>query len=153
MAHPVTAEEVQPPVIKVAGKGELPKRMHPGDVGFDLYVAEAETVIVTPGIPWKFPCELDVQPPEGYWLMVVGRSSTFGLGLLVNVGIVDSSYRGPLVVDVRNIGLSSVVVEPGDRLAQLIPMGPDPASVHIERVDQIERNTERGVNGFGSTGR
>jgi dUTP pyrophosphatase len=140
------------PTVKVAGPGQLPTRAHPGDAGFDLYVAPHGALRILPGEFARFDCQLHVQPPVGHWLMVVGRSSTFGKGLLVNVGVVDSGYRGPLVVDCRNISDREVRVEAGDRLAQMIPIGLVSDSVVLERVESLDPS-ERGSNGFGSSGR
>jgi dUTP pyrophosphatase len=140
------------PVTRVVGEGKTPVQAHRGDAGYDLYTTEQEPVTIEPGQFWRFDCKLEVQPPKGHWMMVVGRSSTFGTGLLVNIGVIDSGYRGALVVDCRNISREPIVVQPGDRLAQMIPIGLATDHISIERVDSLEPS-ERGTNGFGSTGK
>lgn len=138
------------PMVKVAGNGLLPTRAYPGDAGLDLYSRLSVPVTIQPGDFQEIPTGLDVQPPAGYWLMVVGRSSAIRRGLLVNLVVVDSGYRGRLVVGVTNVSRKAVRVEPGERLAQVVPM--QNLHVGVERVESLDPS-ERGSNGFGSSGK
>lgn len=138
------------PTIKVLGEGRLPVQAHKGDAGFDLFCSES--VWVPPGEVMEIACGIDVQPPEGHWLFLVGRSSTFDRGLVVNPTVIDSGYRGRLSVLVRNVGDEPVRVETGERLAQVVPIGLVSDTIRVERVESLDPS-ERGSNGFGSTGR
>lgn len=141
---------VNPWDVRVAGEGELPTRAYPGDAGFDLHCKLGVPAVIYPGEFRELSMGLDVQPPDGCWLLVVGRSSTFQRGLLVNSGVVDSGYRGKLVIWVRNVSQGKVVVQPGERLAQMIPM--PQLQTSAVRVDSLDPS-ERGSNGFGSSGK
>lgn len=134
------------------------KRLHPDavipsyayldDCGADLVVVEGGTL--APGEAKDFPIGLAVEAPLGYWFLIHGRSSTLRKrGLYINPGIIDNGYRGPLYVYARNDNSHTVVVEPGDRLAQMILL-PYVQPV-IEVVEELGE-TARGEGGFGSTG-
>lgn len=122
---------------------------YPGDAGIDLQCAQS--VKIEPGGFADIPTGVSVQLPDGYWAMLTGRSSTLRKrGLLVSQGIIDQGYRGPLFAGVWNLTEEPVYVDKGDRIAQLIllPL----FSGEIVVVDQLDP-TERGTNGFGSSGR
>lgn len=136
--------------VKVSGPGETPTRAYNDDAGLDLYYHGTEPISIAPQGIANIPSGIGVQWPQGYWGMVVGRSSTFVNGLLVNVGIVDPGWRGDIYVCVRNLTNVWYNVNPGERLAQLIPLPQYP--VYIERVEKLDDHP-RGHNGFGSSGR
>lgn len=121
---------------------------HEGDAGIDLPAAE---LTVIPGHGWvDVPVDVCVELPKGVWGMIVGRSSTFfRKHLLVNQAIIDNGYRGELFACVYNMQVGPYVVEPGERLAQLIPTLLVP--VDLRRVDELGVSA-RGRAGFGSTG-
>ena len=95
-----------------------------------------------------------VEIPDGHFGMLVPRSSTGkkGLRLLNTIGIIDSDYRGEIVVCCENVRDDDLVVEQGDRIAQLVIL--PYAKVSLSRVSSIEEltQTQRGGAGFGSTG-
>ncbi len=140
------------PVIKVSGPGKLPEKSYPGDAGYDVAVGGERRVRVMPGELVNLECDLDIQPPTGFWLLVVGRSSSFQKGLMVNPSVIDSGYRGALVISCRNVTDQPIWVKPGDRVAQLVPITLHTGAVGVEKVDSLDPS-ERGSNGFGSTGR
>jgi dUTP pyrophosphatase len=129
----------------------LPIYQTPGAVGFDLIVREDTSIN-----PWEIalvPCNLIVQTPPGYMLLVAARSSTpRRKGLLVphGVGIIDQDYCGPddeIRVQVLNFTSQPVVVKRGERIAQAI-------LVRIARAELVESDTlpHQSRGGFGSTG-
>jgi dUTP pyrophosphatase len=106
--------------------------------------------VLAPGERRDLPTGVAVQLPEGYYARLVGRSSTVRKrGLFVFEGIIDQGYRGPLFIFAENLTNEPVVVSDGARIAQLIctPIV-QPA---LQRVEQLE-SSERGANGFGSSG-
>lgn len=138
--------------VRITGDGRLPTRAYPDDAGFDLYVQGEHGVSGGQVMPALIPCGVAVELPPGWWGLLVPRSSTFNLGLIVNPGIIDPGWRGGLFAAVRNLRDSTVLLHDGDRIAQLIPIPAFPAGVPVRRVDQLSPH-ERGTNGFGSTGR
>lgn len=132
----------------------LPTRTYPDDAGFDLYTVE-ETVL-DPGRFVDVPLGVSVGLPDGFWARLTGRSSTLrNWGVLVNEGIIDTGYTGPLfagclLVDPEASG--SVVLPAGVRIAQLIIHRNTTALFTPVEVDG-HPDTERGVRGFGSSGK
>ncbi|QLF82741.1 deoxyuridine triphosphatase [Microbacterium phage Cicada] len=133
------------------GTARMPIRAHSDDAGFDLFVAR-ETVIPPHGFA-DVPSGVHIQLPNGYWGMLTGRSSTIRKrGLLVVQGIIDTGYTGELFSAVWNLTDQSVVVEEGDRIAQLIILPNSTANSVLRRTDGLGA-TGRGDRGFGSSGR
>lgn len=134
----------------VAGQGKLPTRAYDDDAGFDLYVQGDWNVGVEQFVDVE--CGISAQLPEGYWGMIVGRSSTLrSKGLLVAQGIIDGGYRGKLFAGVWNLTKDAVEVKDGERLAQLIPIALDARHMEPVLVDALGKS-RRGEAGFGSTG-
>ena len=109
-----------------------------------LTIAPGETVFVHTGLAMEI--------PVGYAGLVYARSglaSKRGLAPANKVGVIDSDYRGELMVALHNHGSVPQIIEPGDRVAQFLIM-PVITANFIE-VDSLDE-TERGAGGFGSTG-
>jgi dUTP pyrophosphatase len=96
----------------------------------------------------KVPTGLYMAIPEGYYGQIFDRSSMGSKGKHVFGGVLDSSYRGNVMVCLYNSG-APYWVKKGDRIAQLVIL-PVP-EVKWEVVDKLD-NSERGENGFGSSG-
>lgn len=112
--------------------------------GKDIKVAPGETVMINTGIAAEI--------PEGYAGFVFARSglaSKKGLAPANKVGVVDSDYRGEIMVALHNHGDKKAVVAGGERIAQLVIM-PCIAAEYIV-CDELS-DTRRGSGGFGSTG-
>lgn len=87
--------------------------------------------------------------PKGYVGMIKSRSSLNKRGLIAE-GVIDSGYTGSIVVKLVNLSQYETHFKAGDKIAQLVIM---PISTEgLELVSQLD-DTERGDNGFGSTGR
>lgn len=131
---------------------QQPTRAYEGDAGYDLTYQGEEVVNIEPGSFALLDVGLRVQLPEGMWCTIVGRSSTFKRGLMVNPAVIDAGYRGPLFAACYNISNEAVEIKPGERIAQLIPMPllADHLAWHpVERL----HDSQRGEAGFGSSGR
>lgn len=128
-----------------------PEYKSKGASGFDLvsirslWLHPKKTVIVPTG--------LFLELPEGYELQVRARSGfTVKNDIIVKngIGTIDSDYRGEIGVILYNIGKRSVYIEKGERIAQgvIVPI----VRAIFEHVKEV-KSTERGRNGYGSTGK
>ena len=105
------------------------------------------------GTERQSPLPQDLDPSAGYVALVFARS---GLGIKHGiapancVGVIDSDYRGEILVGLQNSGDADYVIQPADRIAQLmvIPV----VQAQVKMVDQLDE-TQRGAGGFGSTGK
>jgi dUTP pyrophosphatase len=129
----------------------IPSRAYPGDAGLDL--AACEGVELTPGARAVVRTGLAVAIPEGYAGFVQPRSGLAarnGLTVVNSPGLIDSGYRGEVLVVLLNTDAEQpFVVEPGMRVAQLVVV-PVPA-VRVSEVDELPA-AERGERGHGSSG-
>ena len=125
-----------------------PLRAHPTDAGLDLRAKER--VKIWPGASATIDTGVHIELPPGYYGKIESKS-----GLNVNHGIVslggtiDEPYRGSIVVKLYNFGEKAHTFHPGDKVAQLV-IQPYIAP-ELEYVDELS-DTDRGSNGFGSTG-
>lgn len=144
---PVTAPLM---VVKDDAEMPLPARSYPGDAGFDLTCAQQ--VVIPSGQFRDVPCGISIQLPPNTWGLIQGRSSTLRRHqLLVNPGVIDNGWRGPLFTGVQNLGPETFTVKPGMRLAQLIPLPVTAETMTPLWVRQLGTSA-RGTSGFGSTG-
>ncbi len=128
----------------------LPARAYSGDAGLDL--SSCERVELGPGQRALVPTGLAVAIPEGFAGFVQPRSglaTKHGITIVNTPGLVDSGYRGELLVNLLNTDTAEpFVVEPGMRIAQLVLVPiPDVELVEVEELPE----SERGVRGFGSS--
>ncbi len=110
----------------------------------DIVIEKGKTVLVHTGIA--------MQIPEGYAGLIFARSglaSKKGLAPANKVGVVDSDYRGEIMVALHNHSDSDAVIENGERIAQLV-LTPYLTAEFLE-ADTLD-STCRGEGGFGSTG-
>jgi dUTP pyrophosphatase len=125
-------------------------RAYSGDAGLDL--AACERVELGPGERALVPTGVAVAIPEGHAGFVQPRSglaTRHGISIVNTPGLVDSGYRGELLVNLLNTDREhAFVVEPGMRIAQLVVL--ELAEVSPVEVDELPAS-ERGVRGFGSS--
>lgn len=129
----------------------LPKYQTDGASGFDLCASENLVIkggsyaLVATGLSFSFSkhYEIQVRPRSGLALK-------HGISVLNTPGTIDADYRGEIKVLLMNFGKEDFTIHIGDRIAQAIlcPI----IRAHIQIVEQLDA-TERGVNGFGSTGK
>ncbi|MGN0487272.1 MAG: dUTP diphosphatase [Acutalibacteraceae bacterium] len=120
--------------------------------GADLYAAPQAPIEIGAGETALIPTGLAMELPEGYAGLIYARSglaSKKGLAPANKVGVIDSDYRGEVLVALHNHGKVSQTVEPGERIAQLI-IAPYVTANFI--LSDSLGDTERGAGGFGSTG-
>ncbi len=140
-------------VKKLNPKAKLPTYGTNQSAGADLYVCLEEPVTIGPGDTAFLPTGIAVAVPEGYVGLVFARSSLGckrGLAPANKVGVIDSDYRGEIRVVLHNHSSETQTVEDGERVAQLVVVPVlAPELVETEELD----DTQRGIGGFGSTGR
>ena len=131
----------------------LPAYETADSAGMDLRAELAEQVRLEPGERALIPTGLRLEIPRGYEGQVRPRSGLAlkqGLTVLNAPGTVDSDYRGDVGVILVNLSSEAQVIEPGDRVAQLL-IAPVVQATLTEVSDLAE--SERGTGGFGSTGK
>lgn len=128
---------------------KLPSRNTPTDAGLDLY--SSETLLIR-GREWKaVSAGISISVPDGYYARIAPRSGlAYKYGIDVFAGVVDSGYRGEIKAILYNAGEKDYLINIGDKIAQLI----------IEKCYNWEpelvenlNDSERGENGFGSSGK
>jgi len=145
------AYEPRGSIAKWDGEGHAPKTGKPGDAGFDLYYCDDQPMSIAPGDFGNVRSKIAVELPAGMWGLIVGRSSTFSRRLFVAPSVIDAGYRGELYACCWNIGSEPQTIEPGDRVAQIVPF---PLTAEgLQWVQAPLSSSERGTTGFGSTGR
>lgn len=128
--------------------GNEPIRKTRGSVGFDL-IAD-HPVGILPNKSAVIRTGTKVAIPFGYFGLISLRSGKgFNDDLLCHIGLIDSDYRGEIKVKVFNVSERLISIERGERFAQLTVL--NYPFMYPMRVGSLEE-TERGENGFGSTG-
>lgn len=130
----------------------LPAYATSGSAGMDLLAAIKEDVTLMPGERALVPTGVRVALPEGYEAQIRPRSGLalkYGISLVNSPGTIDSDYRGPVQVIIINMGSEAVVIQRGDRIAQMV-IAPVTCATLVE-VDSLPE-TVRGDGGFGHTG-
>ena len=135
-------------VKKLKENTKLPKYMHPGDVGMDLY--SLETITLPPRGHYIFFHGFALEFPEGYAAIIMDKSSISKAGLTKMGGVFDAGFRGEYNTHLVNLSEEPYTIEEGDKVAQLIIF---PVNiVELEEVDDLSESS-RGAGAFGSTGR
>jgi dUTP pyrophosphatase len=124
-----------------------------GAAGADVYAALPESVVIKAGERALIPTGVRVDLPEGYQISVRPRSGLAakkGVTVLNTPGLIDPDYQGEIKVILFNSGSEDFTVEDGDRIAQITVE--EIIRIHFQSVSDFRVSTERGENGFGSTG-
>ncbi len=135
-------------------KGELPAYQSAGASGFDVRAQlEGKSLTLKKGERALVPTGLSFEIPLGYEIQARPRSgwaAKHGLSLMNTPGTIDADYRGEVKVILVNLGQEDVIIQDQDRCAQLVvcPI----YQAQFELVSELS-DTERGVGGFGSTGK
>ncbi len=139
-------------VKRLSETAKIPTRGSSEAAGYDLYADIEKPIIISPHRTEKVGTGLAFSLPTGTFGAIFARSGLAtkqGLRPANCVGVCDSDYRGEYIVAIHNDTEGHEVINPGDRIAQLILMPYCP----MEFIEVEELNsTERGVGGFGSTG-
>ena len=138
-------------IKKLNDTATIPTRSHSTDAGLDLYASE--DVSVSRGT--MIPTGIAIDIPPGFEAQVRPRSGlSVRSSLRVTIGTIDSGFVGEINViadSINVIGSTMYHVKKGDKIAQLVISPIETPKVEV--VDEFESESERGENGFGSTGK
>ena len=139
-------------IKKLKANAALPVYSSAAAAVADLRACLEEDVIIRPGKTEMISTGLAMEVPEGYAGLIYARSglaSKRGLAPANKVGVIDSDYRGEIMVALHNHSEEAAVISHGERIAQLI-ITPYLAAEFTEK--EVLEEAERGFGGFGSTG-
>ena len=128
----------------------LPEKQHDSDAGYDLY--SIEEIILKPNQIYKVKTGIAIQIPNNYGGLVLprsGLSSKYGISLINTPGLIDSGYRGELLIPLINHSSNEYTINKTERVAQLILL--EIPEVKIEVTSDLDES-DRDSKGFGSTG-
>lgn len=142
-------------IMKIYDDAILPTRGSAEAAGYDLYakLKEHETLQILPHQTTKIGTGIAIECPKGYFAGIFARSGLAtkqGLRPANCVGVIDSDYRGEIIVAIHNDSDEIRYIENGDRIAQMILIPYIPMTF-IE-TDELSESG-RGQDGFGSTGK
>jgi deoxyuridine 5'-triphosphate nucleotidohydrolase len=135
-------------VKKILEQALPPTKHNPNDAAFDLYAVEDmqipvnKTDIVHTGI--------SIEIPTGYFGKIESRSSLAKRGIFCTAGVIDSGYRGEIMIVINNLSQDKYSIKQGDRIAQMIIHRIQ--NFEIIESDILDEKLDRG-GGFGSSGK
>ena len=137
------------------GEGlDLPEYQTSGSAGCDLCAAVNDDVLLEPGARALVPTGIAIALPEGYEAQIRPRSGLsirHGITVINAPGTIDADYRGEISVPMVNLSNAPYTIKRGDRIAQMVIA---PYTIAVWRqTTELDTTNERGVEGFGSTGR
>lgn len=139
-------------IKKLTTTATIPTRGSKFAAGYDLYADLNEPITIKPHTTEKIGTGIAIELPVQYFGAIFARSGLAtkkGLRPANCVGVCDSDYRGEYIVPIHNDSDEDKIIEPGERIAQLIVM--PFAEVSFREVKELT-DTERGEGGFGSSG-
>lgn len=140
-------------IKKLNEKAVIPTRGSEYAAGYDLYACVDELTTIPSHSTVKIGTGLAIEIPHGYFGAVFARSGLAtkeGLRPANCIGVCDEDYTGEYIVAIHNDTDLQRVIEPNERIAQLVLL--PYLNVEFEEVDELSK-TERGIGGFGSTGK
>ena len=135
--------------VKLDEGAMMPTKAHETDAGFDLYtpyeftVKAGDSSVVMTGVHMVI--------PKGWCGLVVSKSGLNTKNDIQTTGLVDSHYTGEIIIKVQNHGTKDYHFNKGDKVSQIVIL-PVPDVVVLDETEDLPF-TERGDNGFGSSGR
>ena len=136
-------------VKRLSDKAIISTRANSCDAGWDLYASKPRGL--APDQRAMFCTDISFEIPEGFDGLIWPRSGlSVKKGVDVLAGVVDSGYRGEVKVCLLNTGHEWLEVEEGDRIAQILFQ--EVPEFQLQEVDVLQ-NSDRGVGGFGSSGK
>ena len=140
--------------VKLLREGAyLPTYGSPEAAGADLYACLEAPVTIAPGKTAFIPTGIAMEVPRGCAGLIYARSGLAckrGLAPANKVGVIDSDYRGEIMVALHNHGVEAQTIGHGERIAQLVIT---PVLTPLYEAVSDLNATQRGDGGFGSTGK
>lgn len=141
--------------VKIINKGHhpLPAYATAASAGMDLRALLSEELCLRPLERVVVPTGLFIELPEGYEAQIRPRSGLaikYGITVINSPGTIDADYRGEIMVGLVNLSAEDFVIRDGERIAQMVIAQHE--QVEWQLVEALDP-TERGVGGFGHTGR
>lgn len=134
--------------ITLDSEAVMPCRAHSADAGYDLF--SREDAVIYPNSGGVFDTGVHVAIPEGYVGFLKSKSGLNVKHSIQSEGVIDSGYTGSIHVKLFNHGSKAVEIKKGQKISQLVLL--PIITPELVLVDHLE-DTERGNNGFGSTGK
>lgn len=135
-------------VKKLNHEAKLPSKGHPGDAGIDFFAIE--TAVFAPGAQVNVKTGVALEIPEGHVGLIWDKSSvSFNKGLKIMGGVIDSGYRGEIIMSMYNTSNTEQIIEKGNKIAQMIIQKFE--DCEIEEINEMS-DTVRGEGREGSTG-
>lgn len=141
-------------IRKLKENAKIPRRSTEGSAGMDLYACIDKSITINPGELKVIPTGIAIALPNNECAAFLyarsGLGVKHGICLSNGVGVIDSDYRGEICAGLCNVSNIPYTIEPFERIAQLVIAPVINAS--FTETDNLE-DTERGIGGFGSTGK
>ena len=136
---------------KLTDFANVPSRSREGDAALDI--ASCESASIKPHTTFLIHTGIAIEIEDGYCGLVLPRSGNavnHGITIINSPGLIDANYRGEIMIGLHNTSNDVFNVSDGDRIAQLliVPV----VGVDVQVVDSLS-NSNRGTQGFGSSGR
>jgi len=136
-------------IQKINSEVRVPNYAHQGDAGLDFYSAE-ENYALKPGKRKGFSTGIKMEIPDGYVGLIWDKSGLAAKrGIKIMAGVIDSTYRGEVIIMLINLGDKEYLVEKNTKIAQMLIQKVENAKIKIVEDLNI---TKRENGSFGSTG-
>lgn len=135
-------------VRRIQESAKLPRYSHKGDAGLDLF--SSIECVLDGSVVKSVSTGIQVAIPEGFVGLIWDKSGLSLKGIHRLAGVIDSGYRGEVKVVMVNLAHEPFIVKKGMKIAQILiqPI----SEVEVQEVETLEE-TDRGEDGFGSTGK
>lgn len=151
----MSANKIEVKILNDKMRESLPQYATSGSAGLDLRACLDEALIIKAGETHLIPTGIAIHIADnslcGMILPRSGLGHKHGIVLGNLVGLIDSDYQGQLFISIWNRSHTEFILNPMERIAQLVIVPVVQASFEV--VDEFAPNSERGIGGFGSTGK
>lgn len=138
-------EEYLKILVKTLDNNPLPAKKTDGSIGFDIYAID--DYVIPPGGGRLIRSGIFLQMPKGIYANIRQKSRHFQHRILLNSGLIDSDYRGEILIKIHNLGIEPFYIKKGEEIAQLEFVRSPNVVLVSGNVDPTE--TVRGNTGFG----
>lgn len=133
-------------IKKLSKKAKLPIKHNPNDAAFDLH--SLDNLILPPSQTKIIHTGICMEIPQGYYGQIESRSSFAAKGIFTTGGVIDSGYRGEIMIITNNFSSSDYKIKEGERIAQIVFHKVEHFDIFEE--ESLDEENDRG-GGFGSS--